>query len=259
MASGGSQLHSLIFYKENETVKANPDLFADWTFRQRIDTEKAISLNTNKRRSFALVVTDLGELLCLDLYEGKIINNFEDYSKDVYGRDRIVRVNEPVIDPYREQYYGYKGIHDFDPQIQKQLPKPIPCSIFLPKNNEDKYLTFEIGERGKVTDKRSESTPLYIKPTEDWEKNPGTYDVQRVEESTFSGQHLTGRTTQHVGAYKLQGTAYGDSLYMSQCNNRSCPSLTESQIKQSIPKYECLDLPNIPQEDWDVTYMDGNN
>ena len=38
-----------------------------------------------------------------------------------------------------------------------------------------------------------------------------------------------------------------------------CYTLTESQIKQSIPKYECLDIPTIPQEDWDVTYMDGNN
>jgi hypothetical protein len=256
--SGGSHIHSLIFYKENEAVKADPDLFADWSFRQRIDAEKSIRLNTNNRRSFALMVTDVGELLCLDLYEGKIINNFEDYSKDVFGNDRIVRVNEPVIDPYQEQYRGYKGIHGFNPQIQKQLPKPIPCSIFLPKNDEDKYLSFNSWK--KVTDKRSESTPLYIKPSENLTKKyPNSYDVQRVEESTFSGQHLTGRTTQYVGAYKLQGTAYGDSLYMSQCNNRSCPSLTESQIKKNIPKYECLDIPTIPQEDWDVTYMDGNN
>tara|TARA_Y100000739_G_C20587984_1_gene456328 strand:+ start:70 stop:1461 length:1392 start_codon:yes stop_codon:yes gene_type:complete len=60
LISGGNQLHSLIFYKDNE-LKPN----------------KTFMLNTKeKRRNFALVVTDLGELLCFDLYEGKIINNF---------------------------------------------------------------------------------------------------------------------------------------------------------------------------------------
>ena len=264
MASGGSQIHSLIFYKENETVKANPDLFADWSFRQRIDTEKAIRLNTNKRRSFALVVTDVGELLCLDLYEGKIINNFEDYSKDVYGRDRIVRVNEPAIDPYQEQYRGYKGIHEFNPQIQKQLPKPIPCSIFLPKNNEDKYLTFEYGERGKVTDKRSESTPLFIKQAENLtEKYPNSYEVQRVLGSTFSSDTKDKKRGKKVlEVIRPYSGTDASELSMIHCRTSDrggCHTLTESQIKQSIPKYECLDLPNIPQEDWDVTYMDGNN
>ena len=60
LIQGGNQLHSLIFYKDNE-LKPN----------------KTFMLNTKeKRRNFALVVTDLGELLCFDLYEGKIINNF---------------------------------------------------------------------------------------------------------------------------------------------------------------------------------------
>ena len=265
MASGGSQLHSLIFYKENETVKANPDLFADWTFRQRIDTEKAISLDTNKRRSFALVVTDLGELLCLDLYEGKIINKFEDYSKDVYGRDLIVRVNEPTIDPYQEQYnQDYKGIHDFNPQIQKQLPKPIPCSIFLPKNNEDKYLTFEYGKGGKVTDKRSESTQLFIKQAENLtEKYPNSYEVQRVLGSTFSSDTKDKKRGKEVlEVISPYSGTNAHELSMTHCRTSDrggCHTLTESQIKQSIPKYECLDLPTIPREDWDVTYMDGNN
>ena len=262
MASGGSQIHSLIFYKENETVKADPDLFADWSFRQRIDTEKAIRLNTNKRRSFALVVTDVGELLCLDLYEGKIINNFEDYSKDVFGNDRIVRVNEPAIDPYQEQYRGYKGIHEFNPQIQKQLPKPIPCSIFLPKNNEDKYLTFEYGKRGKVTDKRSESTQLFIKQAENLtEKYPNSYEVRQVRESTFSSDTKTKKKRVLKVISPYSGTDASE-LSLTHCRTSDrggCYTLTESQIKKSIPKYECLDIPTIPQEDWDVTYMDGNN
>jgi hypothetical protein len=110
LISGGNQSHSLIFYKDNELAP-----------------NKTFMLNTSeKRRNFAVMVTDLGELLCLDLYEGKIINNFEDYSKDVFGNDRIVRVNEPAIDPYREQYYDYKGIHDFNPQIQKQQTMHYP-------------------------------------------------------------------------------------------------------------------------------------
>jgi len=60
LISGDNQLHSLIFYKDNE-----------------LTPNKTFMLNTKeKRRNFALVVTDLGELLCFDLYEGKIINNF---------------------------------------------------------------------------------------------------------------------------------------------------------------------------------------
>ena len=56
--NAGNQRHSLMFYKDNEI-------------------HETVILNTSeRRRNFALVVTDLGELLCFDLYEGKIIKNF---------------------------------------------------------------------------------------------------------------------------------------------------------------------------------------
>ena len=61
-----------------------------------------------------------------------------------------------------------------------------------------------------------------------------------------------------MGIYSGSGTAPRE-LTMYECNGRDCRPLTESQIKKSIPKYECLDIPTIPRENWDVTYMDGNN
>jgi len=179
LISGGNQSHSLIFYKDNELAP-----------------NKTFMLNTSeKRRNFAVMVTDLGELLCLDLYGGKIANDFgrtregqyknaqlaqcrkndpdensnpsdpikylvnkgtvtslqKVENKDIYDSwkniynsttnlyfdkngavnnfDKIsgqemqniwiddckdIRVIEPIIKPYIEQYWGYKGLYDDD-------------------------------------------------------------------------------------------------------------------------------------------------
>jgi len=81
LISGGNQLHSLIFYKDNELAP-----------------NKTFMLNTSeKRRNFALVVTDLGELLCFDLYEGKIINNFGRTYEGQYKHAQLAqcRKNDP--------------------------------------------------------------------------------------------------------------------------------------------------------------------
>ena len=188
--SGGNHNHSLIFYKDNESAPPS------FPFLQRVQTEKSISLDTKeKRRNFAVMVTDLGELLCLDLYGGKIANDFgrtregqyknaqlaqcrkndpdensnpsdpikylvnkgtvtslqKVENKDIYDSwkniynsttnlyfdkngavnnfDKIsgqemqniwiddckdIRVIEPIIKPYIEQYWGYKGLYDDD-------------------------------------------------------------------------------------------------------------------------------------------------
>jgi hypothetical protein len=98
LIQGGNQLHSLIFYKDNE-LKPN----------------KTFMLNTKeKRRNFALVVTDLGELLCFDLYEGKIINNFgrtyEGTSSSQLVQCRKNDPDENSTPGNRTKYLANKGI-----------------------------------------------------------------------------------------------------------------------------------------------------
>ena len=98
LISGGNQLHSLIFYKDNE-LKPN----------------KTFMLNTKeKRRNFALVVTDLGELLCFDLYEGKIINNFGRTYEGTSSSQLVqCRKNDPDKNSTmgnRTKYLSNKGI-----------------------------------------------------------------------------------------------------------------------------------------------------
>jgi len=98
LIQGGNQLHSLIFYKDNE-LKPN----------------KTFMLNTKeKRRNFALVVTDLGELLCFDLYEGKIINNFGRTYEGTSSSQLVqCRKNDPDENSKpgnRTKYLANKGI-----------------------------------------------------------------------------------------------------------------------------------------------------
>jgi len=93
------------------------------------------------------------------------------------------------------------------------------------------------------------------------EKYPNSYEVRQVRESTFSSDTKTKKKRVLKVISPYSGTDASE-LSLTHCRTSDrggCYTLTESQIKKSIPKYECLDIPTIPQEDWDVTYMDGNN
>ena len=194
LISAGNQLHFLWFRRGKSDQNNKSRVHFLNIGIESSGEHKTFMLNTKeKRRNFALVVTDLGELLCFDLYEGKIINNFGrtyegqyknsqlvqcrkndpdknsnpsdrtkylvnkgtvtslqkienkdiydswkkyygnssyfDHNGEVNNFDKIsaqemqnvwiddckdIRVIEPIIKPYKENYYDYKGLYDDD-------------------------------------------------------------------------------------------------------------------------------------------------
>ena len=230
---------------------------------REIGKAKKIPLSDGAGKNFILAVTDLGELICIDLATGIIEIDFGkkidlnkafdltpsnqtsdnigiDFTKSSSDKEKLWNSLEPILDEYNYQTTGEKP-------TEKQLPKPpISCPLFLPKNNDGKYLAFHASDREpKITDKRNEASPLYILPTQKekskWANTgrtsvsgnpisimvPGQYDIKRVN---HGGEIVYGTINEDViiSQDKIQGY------------HKTYPS-TSDEIKTHIPKWECLD------------------
>ena len=119
--SVGIQRHFLEFYKDN-TLRNKKQSFT-------LDPKNGDFVGY--RRNFALVVTDLGELLCLDLYDGQIVNDFgkpfpTTLPKGIIGMCRANDPDENSRPTNPTKYLVSKGVV---PTIQKIENKDIYDSI----------------------------------------------------------------------------------------------------------------------------------
>jgi hypothetical protein len=256
--------------------------------------EKIIKLSEGLRGNFILVVTDVGEIICINLKTGKIEMKFNEPDLSAIPNNVVVlcKYNDPNNKNYTSRYivnkdnmttlqevifkdishqasyfskYGElngpaskvkqiencRGIRVLDPLRpiyiselakkdgfkEEQLPRPIPCGVFLPKNNSGKYLAFNKNQKGPiVTDKRDEVTPLYIRPTRYWKKNPGEYEVHRINHPLKKGAEFV-----YNGMLRL--TNDKKSIYPYDCQDTNC-SVPANIIQSVIPKWECIDRLN---------------
>ena len=233
---------------------------------REIGKAKKIPLSDGAGKNFILAVTDLGELICINLATGIIEIDFGkkidlnkafdltpsnqtsdnigiEFTKSSSDKEKLWNSLEPILDVY---YYNTTN----EKVTEKQLPKPpISCPLFLPKNNDGKYLAFSArGNEPKITDKRNEASPLYILPTEKeitkmaktgrtsvngnpiYTLVPAQYDIKRVN---HGGEIVYGTINEDVtiSQDKIKGAW------------NTWPS-TSDEIKTHIPKWECLDWLN---------------